>query len=304
MQFVINKYSQKIKKHVIIFIFLLHLLTTLNVNQMKTKLLFISLISFVFGNAQILTETFQGTTFPPTGWTTGTNVASRPWGFTTTIFNATGQATFNINGGKSAAIGWIAQAQDAHLTSPSFSLVGTTSPVLKFNAKIGYEYMVDPNPNGDLKVEVSTDGGTTWNQVWVEENYGVYTDYETLAITVSLASYAGQANVKFRFRYVANDADSLSIDDVQVLASATLATQESNAKVKEFTNIYPNPTKGEINIKTDKKIKSATVIDASGKSLLNNTSERLDISSLPKGVYLLKVDFSDGTSKTEKVIKQ
>ena len=46
---------------------------------MKTKLLFISLISFVFGNAQILTETFQGTTFPPTGWTTGTNVASRPW---------------------------------------------------------------------------------------------------------------------------------------------------------------------------------------------------------------------------------
>ncbi|QWT84638.1 T9SS C-terminal target domain-containing protein [Chryseobacterium cucumeris] len=271
---------------------------------MKTKLLFISLISFVFGNAQILTETFQGTTFPPTGWTTGTNVASRPWGFTTTIFNATGQATFNINGGKSAAIGWIAQAQDAHLTSPSFSLVGTTSPVLKFNAKIGYEYMVDPNPNGDLKVEVSTDGGTTWNQVWVEENYGVYTDYETLAITVSLASYAGQANVKFRFHYVANDADSLSIDDVQVLASATLATQESNAKVKEFTNIYPNPTKGEINIKTDKKIKSTTVIDASGKSLLNNTSERLDISSLPKGVYLLKVDFSDGTSKTEKVIKQ
>lgn len=271
---------------------------------MKTKLLFIFLVSSILGNAQILTETFQGTTFPPTGWTTGTNVASRPWGFTTTIFNATGQATFNITGGKSAGIGWIAQAQDAHLTSPSFSLVGTTNPVLKFNAKIGYEYMVDPNPNGDLKVEVSTDGGTTWNQVWVEENYGVYTDYETLAITVSLAQYAGQANVKFRFHYVANDADSLSIDDVEVWANGTLSTQETNAKVKDVTNIYPNPTKGEINIKTDKKIKSATVFDVSGKSLLNNSSERLDISSLPKGTYLLKVDFSDGTSKTEKVMKQ
>lgn len=271
---------------------------------MKTKLLFMFLVSFIFGNAQILSETFQGTTFPPTGWTTGTNVASRPWGFTTTIFNASGQLTFNITGGKSAGIGWIAQAQDAHLTSPSFSLVGTTNPVLKFNAKIGYEYMVDPNPNGDLKVEVSTDGGTTWNQVWVEEDYGFFIDYETLAVTVSLTPYAGQANVKFRFHYVANDADSLSIDDVLVLSSATLSTQETGAKVKDITNIYPNPTRGEINIKTDKKIKSVTVIDASGKSLLNNTSERLDISSLPKGNYLLKVDFSDGTSKTEKVIKQ
>ncbi|MGG1924664.1 T9SS type A sorting domain-containing protein [Chryseobacterium sp. NRRL B-14798] len=271
---------------------------------MKTKLLFIFLVSSILGNAQILSETFQGTTFPPTGWTTGTNVASRPWGFTTIIFNATGQATFNITGGKSAGIGWTDQAQDAHLTSPSFSLVGTTSPVLKFNAKIGYEYMVDPFPNGDLKVEVSTDGGTTWNQVWVEENYGSFIDYETLAITVSLASYAGQANVKFRFHYVANDADSLSIDDVQVLANGTLSTQETNAKVKDITNIYPNPTKGEINIRADKKIKSATVIDASGKSVLNNSSDKLDISSLPKGTYLLKVDFSDGTSKTEKVIKQ
>ncbi|RQO39297.1 hypothetical protein DBR39_09950 [Chryseobacterium sp. KBW03] len=271
---------------------------------MKTKLLFMFLVSSILGNAQILTETFQGTTFPPTGWTTGTNVAARPWGFTTTIFNASGQTTFNITGGKSAGIGWIAQAQDAHLTSPSFSLVGTTNPVLKFNAKIGYEYMVSPNPNGDLKVEVSTDGGTVWNQVWVEENYGVYTDYETLAITVSLTPYAGQANVKFRFRYVANDADSLSIDDIQVLASATLSTQEASAKAKSVTDIYPNPTKGEVNIKTDKKIKSAIVFDISGKSLINNNSERIDISSLPKGTYLLKVDFSDGTSTTEKVIKQ
>lgn len=271
---------------------------------MKTKLLFILLTSSIFGNAQILSETFQGTTFPPTGWTTGSTVASRPWGFTTDIFNDEGQTTFNITGGKSAAIGWIAQNNDAHLTSPSFSLAGTTNPVLKFNAKIGYEYMVAPFANGDLKVEVSTNGGTTWTQVWVEENYGDYLDYETLAITVNLTPYAGQANVKVRFRYVANDADSLSIDDIRVLASGTLSTQEANGKANHLTNIYPNPTKGEINIKTDKKIKSATVFDMTGKSLLISNSEKTDISSLPKGIYLLKVDFVDGTSVSEKVIKQ
>ncbi|MEI3788498.1 MULTISPECIES: T9SS type A sorting domain-containing protein [unclassified Chryseobacterium] len=272
---------------------------------MKTKLLFIFLVSSILGNAQILTETFQGTTFPPTGWTTGTNVATRPWGFTTVIFNASGQTTFNITGGKSAGIGWIAQSQDAHLTSPPFSLVGATSPVLKFNAKIGYEYMVDPYPNGDLKVEVSTDGGTTWNQVWVEENYGIFVDYATLAVTVSLTPYIGQANVKFRFRYVANDADSLSIDDVQVLANGTLSTQEASTTVKVIAaDIYPNPTNGEINIRTSKKIKSTTVFDMTGKSLLQNDSEKTDISSLPKGTYLVKVNFADGSTSTTKVIKQ
>lgn len=271
---------------------------------MKTKLFFILLVSSILGNAQILSETFQGTTFPPTGWTTATNVASRPWGFTTTIFNATGQTTFNITDGKSACIAWIAQSQDANLTSPSFSLAGTTNPVLKFNAKIGYEYMVDPTPSGDLKVEISTNGGTTWSQVWVEEDYGPYTDYETLAVTISLTPYAGQSNVKFRFHYVANDADSLSIDDVKVLASATLSTQETISKAKNVTHIYPNPTKGEINIKTDKKVKTTAVLDFSGKAVMKADSGKPDLSSLPKGTYLIQIEFTDGTSTTEKVIKQ
>jgi len=265
---------------------------------MKIKLLFIVVLSTIATKAQILSETFQGTTFPPTGWTTATNVASRPWGYTTDIFNATGQTTFNITGGKSAAIAWIAQPQDAHLTSPSFSLVGATSPTLNFKAKIGYEYMVAPDPNGDLKVEISTNG-TTWTQLWVEENYGVYIDYETLNISINLTPYIGQSNVKIRFRYVANDADSLSIDDVVVSAS-TLATYEVS---KSKTSIYPNPTKGEINIKTDKKIKSSTVFDLSGKVLLQTDSEKVNISSFTKGTYLLKVEFADGSTKTEKIIK-
>lgn len=265
---------------------------------MKTKLLFIFLLSTIATKAQILSETFQGTTFPPTGWTTSSTQASRPWGYTTDIFNATGQATFNITGDKSACIAWIAGLNNAHLTSPSFSLVGFTSASLNFNAKIGYEYMVNPFPNGDLKVEVSVDG-TTWTQLWVEENYGPYDDYETLNITVNLTPYVGQANVKIRFRYLATDADSLSIDDVLVTAS-NLSTDEVS---KSKTSIYPNPTKGEIIIKTDKKIKSSTVVDLSGKVLLQTSSEKVDISSFTKGTYLIKVEFADGSTKTEKIIK-
>lgn len=265
---------------------------------MKIKLFFILLFSTFLSKAQVLSETFQGTTFPPTGWSTSSTQPTRPWGFTTEVFTTDGQATFNITGGKSAGIRWIAGSNDAHLTSPSFSLAGFASASLTFKAKIGYQYMVSPYPSGDLKVEVSTND-TTWTQVWVEENYGVFTDYETLTIAVDLTPYVGQANVKIRFRYVANNADSLSIDDVLV-TSANLSTSEiSRSKI----SIYPNPTKGEINIKTDKKIRSSTVFDLSGKVLLQTDSEKININYFAKGAYLLKVEFADGTSKTENIIK-
>lgn len=84
----------------------------------------------------------------------------------------------------------------------------------------------------------------------------------------------------------------------------TLSTAETKNKANFITSIYPNPTKGGITIKTDKKIKSTSVIDMSGKMLNTAETENVDISTLPKGIYMVKVDFADGTSKTEKVIKE
>lgn len=84
----------------------------------------------------------------------------------------------------------------------------------------------------------------------------------------------------------------------------TLSTKETRNIENHALLIYPNPTQGEINIKTDKKIKTTSIVDLSGKMIHGNDSGKTDISSLPKGTYLLKVDFSDGTSTTEKIIKQ
>ncbi|MDH6251757.1 hypothetical protein M2347_001484 [Chryseobacterium sp. H1D6B] len=85
--------------------------------------------------------------------------------------------------------------------------------------------------------------------------------------------------------------------------TASLGTNETSTKIQSI-NIFPNPTTGEINIKTDKKIKSSTVLDMSGKSLMTTNSQKADISSLPKGVYMIKVDFADGSTSTEKIIKE
>lgn len=274
---------------------------------MKKFLLSLGIFCCLSVDAQtLLSENFEGTTFPPTGWTATSTVATRPW--QSTPLPVSVSPWFILSGTKSAGVDYINQANTANLTTPSFSLVGAASPNLKFNVTVGWVYMIRDD-EGDLTAQISTDGGTVWTDLWNEDTQAGWSDdgdsndatdtYQNIAVQISLTPYIGQANVKIRFRYVANDADAVAIDNVQVLASI-LSTDEV---LKSKTSIYPNPTKGEINIKTDKKIKSSTILDLSGKLLLQTNSEKVNINSFMKGTYLLKVEFADGSTKTEKVIK-
>ncbi|MGI9651151.1 T9SS type A sorting domain-containing protein [Chryseobacterium sp. RLHN22] len=274
---------------------------------MKKILLSLALTSAFFGNAQtLISENFEGATFPPNGWTISSTVSSRPWQLTNSFPTST--SGFLISGTKSAGVDYIAQSNTANLVSPSFTLVGASNPVLKFKVKVGWSYMIDDD-YGDLLAQISTDGGSTWVTLWDEDTEPGFTDdgdgnpdtdlYNTVSVEKSLSTYIGQSNVKIRFSYVADDADAISIDDIEVLA-ANLSTSEVS---KSKTSVFPNPTKGEINIKTDKKIKSTSVLDLSGKVISRGNSEKVNLNSVTKGTYLLQIEFTDGSTKTEKIIK-
>lgn len=280
---------------------------------MKKILLTLALSSFLYSNAQtLISENFEGATFPPTGWTRSSTNATRPWDFTNVNFTAGSalETTFKISGTKSACIDWISSANTANLVSPTFTLVGATSPVLKFKVKVGWSYMINQN-KGNLLTQISTDGGTAWTTLWNEDTEPGFTDdgdgnpdtdlYNTVNVEKSLTTYIGQANVKIRFQYVGTDADAVSIDDVLVLATNLATTDVSQTRTK--TAIFPNPTKGEVSIKTDKKIKTTSVLDMSGKVISRGDSAKLDLSSFAKGNYMLQVEYADGTTSTEKIIK-
>lgn len=181
---------------------------------MMKKLLSIGvLFSTLIGASQtLLREDFEGSTFPPTGWTVENTHPTAAYNWSRSV----GYPTATGNG--SAIVNWVAAAQNEKLVSPSFSTVGLTSCYVNFTAIVGYEYMVTI-PAGDLRCQVSTNDGVTWTTIWVEENEGVYTDYEPIYKNIQLgAAYLGQANVKIRFQYEANDADLVRIDDVSVTA--------------------------------------------------------------------------------------
>lgn len=271
---------------------------------MKKLLLSIALISSFGGFAQILSEDFESGVWPPTGWTSDETNALRPWGLCTAIFNATGQGTFIINGTDSAGIGWIAGDNDANLISPSFSLVGYSAAQLSMNVVMGYEYQVDPFPNGDVLVQISTNGGVDWEPIWGEEDYGLYADYDVLALTLDLTPYVGQADVMMKVEYIGNDADSASVDDIDV--SGTLSTD--NFLASKFS-LSPNPANNVVNISNNDSItlSNVDINDINGRTVktmkVNNLSEvQLNVAELSAGVYFMKINTESGIA-VKKFIK-
>ena len=69
--------------------------------------------------------------------------------------------------------------------------------------------------------------------------------------------------------------------------------------------IYPNPTHGQFNLNSDKEIASVTISNLLGKQVMNKTingnSTILNIEELPKGIYVVNIQFSEG-NLTKKII--
>ena len=73
---------------------------------------------------------------------------------------------------------------------------------------------------------------------------------------------------------------------------------------KSTINIYPNPVKSILNIKTDDKFKNIELYDEIGRKLKTlplNYSQNIE--SLNKGIYYLKIQ-TEKSSSVEKIIKE
>ncbi|MEO5570135.1 MAG: T9SS type A sorting domain-containing protein [Bacteroidia bacterium] len=81
---------------------------------------------------------------------------------------------------------------------------------------------------------------------------------------------------------------------------------ETESEIAEISaNIFPNPTSDFLNVESSEELRSLTLFDLQGKTVMQNQVEgevfthQVNISNLPKGIYFLRVN--DGT--TQKVIK-
>lgn len=91
-----------------------------------------------------------------------------------------------------------------------------------------------------------------------------------------------------------------------------VAQQQNEQLLEEYisTNIFPNPSLDMVYVSCQNKFSHIDVLNLQGQSLLNyfptqaDTKAELSLAHLPKGIYMIKVSFINGMSKSTQLILQ
>ncbi|PZW02296.1 Serine protease, subtilisin family [Micromonospora phaseoli] len=155
----------------------------------------------------LLTQSFDGTSAPP-GWTVTNRTTSGGW-----VFNDL-RSRGNLTGGSggfaiidSDALG-SGNTQDTDLVAPPLDLSGAAAPVLRFRSDWRAVGITDT-----ADIDVSTDAGATWTNVWHQTASRRGPRVEEVPLTP--AANASSALVRFRFK--GTFAWWWQVDDVEVV---------------------------------------------------------------------------------------
>ena len=108
---------------------------------------------------------------------------------------------------------------------------------------------------------------------------------------------------KLALKNLGTPANSLSLDNISYELK-TLSTSETMAKTA--VKVYPNPFVDVVNISNVEDVKVVLVTDASGRLVktIDKVSKEVNLSTLKSGMYMLNINFKDGSNQSVKVIKK
>lgn len=159
--------------------------------------------------ATLLFESFENTV-PPSGWTRTT---SAPVPFT---WHGVTDSSLAHHGVRVAAVDWTSTvSQDERLTTPNVDLSSTVSGQRLTFWWFGNPYWSD---FADFIVSASSDG-STFTDLWKMSDLAETGNAWRFA-DLSLAAYAA-GSVRVRFRYLGTDGESVSLDEVSIVADET-----------------------------------------------------------------------------------
>ncbi len=144
----------------------------------------------------------------------------------------------------------------------------------------------------------SIDAGQTWFQQGVTQGSDHYFLLQKNIVCLNdTICYAARGNVIYK---TTNGGGPL-LDPIE---SVVLSVE--NLRPEIALNVFPNPSTGNITLESEAPIQRIFAFDAMGRlvfqeSVQNKTTHQLNLSHLPKGLYLLQIS-GGGFEKTEKVV--
>ena len=191
-------------------------------------------------SSTLFSETFDGTTFPPTGWTTtvvGTSTTAAAWARVTTSTNPTGITPHNASTAMAEFNSYHAQAGGSNRLARTANMnipAGTSSA-----SAVLWVYHETAYPtNGDqIQIQTSPDGTTWTNRGTAINRYDGSTGWKQH--TVDLAALIGAGNFRIGYLGVSAYGNDTYMDDVSVstMTGATCTTGSSSPNPKEASPI-------------------------------------------------------------------
>lgn len=161
---------------------------------------------------------------------------------------------------------------------------------------------------GNITFSFSLDNGTTWVNMGTVNNTNFTPQQNCQSISynipANLISPSSQLKFKWEMSYGENDYEVL-IDDFLVFVNQAA---DVNTLDQTQLKMYPNPTAGILNIEYIDNITELIIMDMSGRVVGNykgqGKSNKIDVSSLNSGTYLVEVKSSDNAKSTIKFLKK
>ncbi|CAN5331479.1 T9SS type A sorting domain-containing protein [soil metagenome] len=260
--------------------------------------------NYVTGLPLPFTEGFESITFPPAGFSRNNFDGGITWQ-RTTLAAKTGIA--------SAFMDDMNYANDAmidELILPNIDLTSTASPAMTF--EMAYQLRANPLPSNSysdtLKVQVSTDCGLTWTQVFKKFDIPLVTTtpiYNTSVTyipatsttaawrleSIDLSPFTFSNGVLIKIINVNGRGNNLYIDDINLLDIPLGINSGAFSQI----DVYPNPGNGEFTfaMQHGKPGTELKIYNVLGELIYTTTiasgTNAIDISKQASGMYFYKV---------------
>lgn len=270
-----------------------------------------------------LVESFEGTTFPPTGWELVNPNADRTWEKFTAPKLVASDAS-SVAGFRNR--NYTLTGRVDYLTSPVIKFGTNDSTILRFDVSaVAYQYPGSTSiPLDTLEVQSTIDCGRTWTTIYKkwgdalqtinDPNYN-YVDsffsnaksqWRTDSINLG-TTLAGGGTARIRFKNTGFNGNNIFIDKINLYAKTLAARLKTNGFI-----IVPNPVQNVFVVQhylAPTNLRGIGFYNSAGQRLMyqsyNGNADSyipFDISRFAAGVYMVKLEYTNKTV-TERIIK-
>jgi hypothetical protein len=262
-----------------------------------------------------LSESFEGTLFPPAGWDIVNEDGLITWA------KINGYAKTGNNSVYMENVNYQVTDQKDYLRLPVVNISNADSAFISF--QVAAAVFSNPSNAGNawdtLEVLVSTDCGKTYSSVYkkwgadlITRQGSTQTDFfpsasEWRKDSVDISAFITQGNIMLAFRNTNEWENNIFLDDINVRT----VTVNPNLKQQGFL-ATPNPTKGQLTVQfypQPDKLKGIAIFSSIGQRIAQtqinigqaNNYYTYDLSHFAPGIYIVRAYFTDKTI-TKKIL--